>query len=86
MVKGFNNENTHSYTQSPKVRAKQIGVACLKHDLTHSLECGRCYRDMKEALENISQFNLDGFGENHNESYPTPEAEIATRALEGMDK
>lgn len=40
------------------VRSKQIGVACLKHDLTHALSCGHCHAElsasadkMKEALE-----------------------------------
>ena len=40
-----------------KKRSKQIGVACLRHDLTHSLACGRCselrdkeVQDLKAAL------------------------------------
>lgn len=33
------------------IRAKQIGVACLRHDLTHSLACGRCLEKAIEALE-----------------------------------
>lgn len=33
-----------------QTRAKQIGVACLRHDLTHSLACGRCLNIAVEAL------------------------------------
>lgn len=36
-----------------KIRAKQLGVACLRHDLTHSLQCGHCFATMQEALEAI---------------------------------
>ena len=36
-------------------RAKQLGVACDKHDLTHALACGRCLdearRELAEARE-----------------------------------
>ncbi len=28
-------------------RAKQLGVACDKHDLTHALACGRCLADAR---------------------------------------
>ncbi len=31
-------------------RAGQIGVACLKHDLTHSLACGHCLDEARAAL------------------------------------
>ena len=30
-----------------KQRSKQIGIACLKHDMTHSLCCGKCFADMQ---------------------------------------
>jgi len=48
-------------------RAKQIGVACMKHDLTHSLACGRCLTEAerrlavaREALTNIYQQTQEG--------------------------
>lgn len=31
-------------------RTKQMGVACMEHDLTHSLACGHCYAEALEAL------------------------------------
>ena len=31
-------------------RAKQIGVACMTHDLTHSLACGRCLTEAERKL------------------------------------
>ena len=31
-------------------RAKQIGVACMTHDLTHSLACGRCLTEAERNL------------------------------------
>jgi len=46
-----------------RIRSKQIGVACLKHDLTHSLKCGHCYKDLeqqnkrlREALEGAAMY------------------------------
>ena len=32
-------------------RAKQLGVACLEHDLTHSLACGRCLAAAEKRAE-----------------------------------
>jgi hypothetical protein len=34
-------------------RRKQMGVACMKHDLTHSLACGRCYAELVDALQAV---------------------------------
>ena len=31
-------------------RANQVGVACLKHDLTHSLACGHCLEEARSSL------------------------------------
>lgn len=31
-------------------RAKQLGVACDKHDLTHALACGRCLAEAREWI------------------------------------
>ena len=31
-------------------RRKQMGVACMKHDLTHSLACGHCYAELTQVL------------------------------------
>lgn len=35
-------------------RAGQIGVACLKHDLTHSLACGHCLAEAESRLSKPS--------------------------------
>jgi hypothetical protein len=40
---------------SLSVRSKQIGVACLKHDLIHSLKCGRCYSELEEQLATVEK-------------------------------
>ena len=32
-------------------RAKQIGVACMTHDLIHSLACGRCLTEAERKLD-----------------------------------
>ena len=34
-------------TKELNARARQIGIACHKHDLTHSLECGACAREAR---------------------------------------
>lgn len=41
-------------------RSKQIGIACMKHDLIHALECGLCFRyaisqrdELAEALREL---------------------------------
>ncbi len=34
-----------------KARSRQIGVACEKHDLIHALECGYCFKEMRERAE-----------------------------------
>jgi chromosome segregation ATPase len=31
-------------------RAKQLGVACMTHDLTHSLACGHCHKELRELV------------------------------------
>lgn len=36
-----------------QVRSKQLGVACLKHDLVHSLACGACFREAQERLAGV---------------------------------
>jgi hypothetical protein len=33
-----------------RVRTKQLGVACMTHDLTHALACGHCFRELAETL------------------------------------
>lgn len=38
-------------TEALKVRSKQIGVACLKHDLTHALACGHCYAQQDATIQ-----------------------------------
>jgi NADP-dependent 3-hydroxy acid dehydrogenase YdfG len=42
-------------TSKLKERATQIGVACLKHDLTHSLACGHCLADAEQRLAEIDR-------------------------------
>lgn len=34
-------------------RTKQMGVACMKHDLTHALACGYCEKELREALREL---------------------------------
>lgn len=34
-------------------RNKQLGVACDKHDLTHSLACGRCHAELRAENERL---------------------------------
>jgi hypothetical protein len=36
-----------------KERLKQIGVACLKHDLIHSLVCGVCHSELKGQRDEL---------------------------------
>lgn len=36
-----------------EVRSRQLGIACLKHDLVHALECGACLRDAQERLAGV---------------------------------
>ena len=36
-------------------RASQIGVACIKHDLTHSLACGHCLADAERKVAEIDR-------------------------------
>ena len=36
-------------------RAKQLGVACDKHDLTHALACGHCLADVRRELAEREQ-------------------------------
>jgi hypothetical protein len=31
-----------------QIRAEQLGVACLKHDLTHALACGKCLEEARQ--------------------------------------
>jgi uncharacterized coiled-coil protein SlyX len=35
------------------MRAKQLGVACEKHDLTHALACGRCLHEVAAENEQL---------------------------------
>ena len=44
-------ERVQELEESLKIRTKQIGVACLKHDLTHSLACGRCFAEQQALIE-----------------------------------
>jgi nitrite reductase/ring-hydroxylating ferredoxin subunit len=39
-------------------RANQLGVACLKHDLTHSLACGHCLEQAREALRLVKGMHV----------------------------
>jgi len=34
-------------------RSKQIGVACLKHDLVHSLVCGICFSELTKQRDEL---------------------------------
>ena len=34
-----------------EVRNKQLGVACMKHDLVHSLACGICLTETRDLAE-----------------------------------
>jgi hypothetical protein len=34
-----------------KVRSKQIGVACDKHDLIHAIACGYCFKEQTALLK-----------------------------------
>jgi hypothetical protein len=34
-----------------EARNKQLGVACLKHDLTHSLACGHCFAELRKDAD-----------------------------------
>ena len=36
-------------------RANQIGVACLKHDLTHFLACGRCLGEAEARVKELEE-------------------------------
>jgi hypothetical protein len=36
-------------------RNKQLGVACMKHDLTHSLACGHCFAARDESLRYVRE-------------------------------
>jgi len=38
-----------------KTRAKQIGIACMEHDLTHSLACGRCYAESEAVVKVLAE-------------------------------
>lgn len=38
-------------TSELRQRAEQIGVACHKHDLTHSLACGQCMNELRAENE-----------------------------------
>ena len=40
-------------TAALQVRSKQIGVACLKHDLTHSLACGHCAAESRAEVAEL---------------------------------
>ena len=54
-----------------KVRSKQIGVACMKHDLTHRLACGHCYKQLQDALEQVCEAATalaDDFSEYYDDS------------------
>jgi len=43
-----------------KKRAKQIGVACMKHDLTHSLACGHCHAELRELVREANDSGAMG--------------------------
>jgi UTP:GlnB (protein PII) uridylyltransferase len=38
---------------SLKERSTQVGVACSKHDLTHSLVCGHCHEDAVQVIRQL---------------------------------
>ncbi len=38
-----------------QVRSKQIGVACLKHDLTHALACGHCHANAQAEIARLQR-------------------------------
>lgn len=73
--------------QELKQRANQIGVACLKHDLTHSLACGRCLEDakglikeMRDAL-NFYSSNVTSVWDCNGEHLLEDESEMARKTL-----
>ena len=39
------------YRKALEVRNKQLGVACMKHDLVHSLACGICLTETRDLAE-----------------------------------
>lgn len=41
------------YRKALEVRNKQLGVACMKHDLVHSLACGICLTETRDLAEHI---------------------------------
>lgn len=38
-----------------KKRAKQLGVACIEHDLTHALACGRCLAEANARIAELEK-------------------------------
>lgn len=45
---------THERDEALAARTKQIGVACMTHDLTHALACGHCYAEALETLRELT--------------------------------
>lgn len=42
------------YRKALEVRNKQLGVACMKHDLVHSLACGICLTETRDLAEHLA--------------------------------
>ena len=42
-------------TAELNARAKQIGVACMKHDLIHALACGYCLREAERQRDELAE-------------------------------
>lgn len=61
-------------------RAKQIGVACMKHDLTHSLACGHCHEELRELVREVIDYYPSGSDPDWRER-----AEKATKQKEGPE-
>ena len=47
------------YRKALEVRNKQLGVACMKHDLVHSLACGICLTETRECAYLAGQASVE---------------------------
>lgn len=70
-------EENAALREELKKRAKQLGIACTTHDLTHSLACGHCYAELRarqavlvEALTDLQQRYTTLFDIHARPTYP----------------
>ena len=79
------------YRKALEVRNKQLGVACMKHDLVHSLACGICLtetRDLAEHWAILAEQRRVELGECRKEARSMRQALIGwrQRAWPGIDQ